>query len=431
MLYSNLRARPYFPLETINRYTKAMGGMHERTKFLLATLLCALSSSAVAFQSSIGPVSSRSQSNQILAEKRPAFLRSNPFSLSASAQDIAGATVGDATLDWSFLDGVYLITCPNADPNGERLSRAKAILDDVGLLDKVQVKEFDTDDENRIRGCYTSHISVLSDVLESTQKNKAGKNPFQELFGSFMPAGNNDGTDNTYGRDVNVLVLEDNLALSSGQLKQSLLDSVAKYTTTDPDWDMIHLSYIPYVPDLRLSRTDMRDIVKLSSGVGSALGTTAYVINSQAIQRLIQDDKENGGFYLPIPDVMAKLFPETRYATNPTIFVRAPNTKSLVNPQLDDLRELLFQPSVALFAQQLLIATGLTTNLLLPIIVLLLLGFSGASLVSTFESMYSLITTGDFGGPVAIPILSAAFSLFSLAVLAKGAMLAPKQETTS
>jgi hypothetical protein len=50
------------------------------------------------------------------------------------------------------------------------------------------------------------------------------------------------------------------------------------------------------------------------------------------------------------------------------------------------------------------------------------------SLVSTFESIYSLVTKGDFGGPVVVPILSGAFSLFSLAVLAKGAMLAPKPD---
>jgi hypothetical protein len=226
------------------------------------------------------------------------------------------------------------------------------------------------------------------------------------------------------------LVLEDNLALTSDQLKQELLDSVAKYMTTDPSWDVIHLSYIPYVPDLKVSRTDFRDIVKLSSGVGSALGTTAYIINTRAIKQLLKDDKENNGFYLPIPDVMAKLFPETRYATNPTIFVRAPNTKSLVNPQLDDLRELLFQPAVASFSQQVLLATGFTTNLLLPIVIFLLLGASGASLVSTFESIRSLSTNGDFGGPVIVPVVSAAFSLCSLAVLAKGAMLAPKQERT-
>jgi hypothetical protein len=372
------------------------------------------------------PFSRRSVTTAGASTKRPS--RCTTLSLGTSLQNVVGTAVQEVDFDWSFLDGVYLITCPNVDPNGMRLKRAMGILDDVGLADRVQVKQFDTDDENRIRGCYTSHISVLSSALEST-RSKGDKNLFEGLFRNFMP--NNEAFGDaalTDVRNVNVLVLEDNLALSGVQLKKQLLDSVEKYMTTNPDWDVIHLSYIPYVPDLKVSRTDCQDIVKLSSGIGSALGTTAYIINAKAIKQVLTEDKENNGFSLPIPDVMAKLFPETRYATNPTIFVRAPNTKSLVNPQLDDLRELLFQPVVASFSQQLLLATGLTTNILLPIIVLLLLGASGVSLVSTFESIYSLVTKGDFGGPVVVPILSGAFSLFSLAVLAKGAMLAPKPD---
>jgi len=380
------------------------------------------------------PISLRSVSSVEVSTHRSLFQRTT-LSLGASVPNLAETTtVQDADLDWSFLDAVYLITCPNADPNRMRLNRAIGILDDVGLADRVEIKEFDTDDENRIRGCYTSHICVLNSVLESTKGGGKGnnKNLLQGLFRNF--GGNvdflKDGGEKTTdgGRNVNVLVLEDNLALNGAQLKQELLNSVAKYMTTDPDWDVIHLSYIPYVPDLKVSRTNFQDIVKLSSGVGSALGTTAYIINSEAIKKLLKDDRDNNGFYLPIPDVMAKLFPETRYASNPTIFVRAPNTKSLVNPQLDDLRELLFQPVVASFSQQLLLTTGLTTNLLLPITILVLLGASGASLFSTFVSFHSLITNGDFDGPIIIPLLSGAFSLFSLAVLAKGIMLAPKQQ---
>ena len=166
----------------------------------------------------------------------------------------------------------------------------------------------------------------------------------------------------------------------------------------------MHLSYIPYVPDLRISRTETDDIVKLSCGIGSALGTTAYIINTKGMKRLIEEDAQKG-FYLPIPDLMSKLFPETRYATNPTIFVRAPDTKSLVNPQLDDLRSLLFRPSVASFAQQLLIKTGLTTNALLPIVVAVLLLASGASAVTTVQSFEQLVETGSFQGPVIVPIL--------------------------
>jgi GR25 family glycosyltransferase involved in LPS biosynthesis len=332
-----------------------------------------------------------------------------------------------AVLDWSFLDGVYLITCPNADPDGERVENAKEILDSVGLLDRLEVKEFDTDDEDRIRGCYTSHISVMKDIVgQSSKTSSKSKNPFDDFFGAFIPKGGPKSEE----RNFNALILEDNLALNGKQLKQAMLDSIVQYSRSDHEWDMIHLAYIPYVPDLKVSRTNNQDIVKLSCGVGSALGTTAYVINSKAMRTVLKDDRENGGFYLPIPDVMAKLFPETRYAVDPTIFVRAPDTKSLVNPQLDDLRSLLFQPVVATFVQRLLISTGLTTNALLPITIVLLLLASAASAVVTFDSFWSLLTTGSFEGPIFLPLLSASFSLFSLAIIVKGVMLAPSQDSS-
>lgn len=352
-------------------------------------------------------------------------LKSSRSRLQASVGTMLRSESTTQTLDWSFLDGVYLITCPNADPDGERVQKAKEILSEVGLSDKLEVKEFDTDDENRIRGCYTSHISVLNDVVNA---NKLGQsNPFDNLLSGFLGKGDDRATPE---RNVNIMVLEDNLALTGSQLKQQLIDSVASYMVEDRDWDMIHLSYIPYVPDLQISRTTNEDIVKLSCGVGSALGTTAYIINTKAIKTLLADDKENNGFYAPIPDVMAKLFPETRYAANPTIFVRAPNTKSLVNPQLDDLRSLLFQPAVAALVQQILIVSGITTNALLPLVVLVLLAASGLSLSSTAQSIQELLATGSIDGPILFPVLSALFSVFSLAIVAQGALLAPKQEST-
>ena len=70
-----------------------------------------------------------------------------------------------ARLDWSFLSGAYVITCPNADPGSVRLTNALGVLARAGLDGGlVEVKEFDTDDGDRIRGCYTSHISVIGDA---------------------------------------------------------------------------------------------------------------------------------------------------------------------------------------------------------------------------------------------------------------------------
>ena len=340
----------------------------------------------------------------------------NPTAVAISS---VAETDRSSALDWSFLDGVYLITCPNADPGGERLEKATGILNEVGLLDLVEIKSFDTDDEDRIRGCYTSHISVYKDILATISKQTT---IFNDFFGSLT-----NQPDSDIEKDMNVLILEDNLALSSGEVQQSVIDSIVQYTTENPTWDMVHLSYIPYVPDLKVTKTDQKDIVKLSCGVGSALGTTAYIINVKAIKRLLQEDKEQGGFYLPIPDLMAKLFPESRYATNPTMFVRAPNTKSLVNPQLDDLRALLFQPSVAVLIQSVLASTGLTTNALLPIVIASLLLCSGLSISSSLASLNELLTTGTIDGPIIVPVLSSLFSVLTLLIIAQGAILAPKQ----
>jgi hypothetical protein len=332
-----------------------------------------------------------------------------------------------AVLGWSFLDGVYLITCPNADPGGARLQKTQTILQEIGLSDKLVVKEFVTDDENRIRGCYNSHISVMKEILGKS----TAKNPLLELFGSFpfSDSSSKKATRSTTSaadqKEKVVLILEDNLALNGNKMNRAIVDAVATYCTVKPTWDMIHLAYIPYVPDLVVSGTSSKSIVKLSCGVGSALGTTAYIINSSAMKTILQEDQDLG-FYAPIPDVMAKLFPESRYAADPTIFTRAPDIKSLVNPQLDDLRSLLFQPAVAGFSQRLLAVTGLSTNVLLPLIVALLLLASAASGKLTLDFAWTLATTGDFNGPILLPILSSIFTLFSLLVIAQGAILAPK-----
>ena len=239
-------------------------------------------------------------------------------------QSITTNSEKEKILDWSFIDGVYLITCPNADADGSRISEAKSILDNSGLLDRLQVREFDTDDENRIRGCYTSHISVMQDIMNemsqksSSNNNNGGNNPFDDFLAMFS---NNEkeetttrneeknGKNNNGDDDFVALIIEDNLALSHGTIQQSKIDIVKEFCSTDntehnTSWDMIHLSYIPYVPDLKVSKTNTKDIVKLSCGIGSALGTTAYLINSSAIRTILNHDKQKGGFYAPIPDVM-------------------------------------------------------------------------------------------------------------------------------
>ena len=56
-----------------------------------------------------------------------------------------------ASVDWSFIDAAYLITCPQADGTNPRLDRAWSALKAVGLDSKTEVCEFGTDDDDRIR----------------------------------------------------------------------------------------------------------------------------------------------------------------------------------------------------------------------------------------------------------------------------------------
>lgn len=289
------------------------------------------------------------------------------------------------------------------------------------MSDKVIVKEFDTDDENRIRGCYTSHLSVMRDALKDARQ-QGRKSESNSWFNSFLPSASNGNAND--GRNYKVLILEDNLD-TSGSLSQATIDGIVDYISDDKPWDVVQLGYNPYVPNLVVSRTDHDRVVQLSCGVGSALGTTAYIINEEGLEAVVRQDEERG-FYAPIPDVMAELFPESRFAAYPAPFVRAPKTKSLVNPQLDDLRELLFVPVVACQVQNILTLTGLSTNALLPITIVFLLLSTVISGKASFDALWSLATTGSFDGPIILTLISTCFTVLSLGVLAQGALLAPK-----
>jgi len=333
----------------------------------------------------------------------------------------ATSTPTSAALDWSFLDSVYLIHCPNGDTDGTRIKSTKGILGEVNLLDSVIIKEFETDDEDRVRGCYTSHVSVFRDIIENSGQSSRTSSGFNLL--DIFQQRNDDSNDD---RNRNVLIFEDNVNLSNEVLLQNTIDAVSNFVQKNENqWDVIHLAYIPYVPDLQVSKTNDKRIVKLStSNKQSALGTTAYIINSRAMKRIVEEDDKNG-YTVSIPDAMADLFGESRYALNPTAFVRAPATKSLVNPQLDDLRSILFRPTVVAFVQQILVVTGLSTTVLLPLVILMLIITSISSASSTVQTALEFWNYGTLDGPILFPIINAIFSLFSLAIITQGILLAP------
>ena len=225
------------------------------------------------------------------------------------------------------------------------------------------------------------------------------------------------------------MIFEDNLYLGNRMLTQDTIDAISNFVKNNKNqWDVIHLAYIPYVPDLQISKTNDERIVKLSTkNKQSALGTTAYIINSRALKKLIEEDDKNG-YTVSIPDAMADLFGESRYALNPTTFVRAPATKSLVNPQLDDLRTILFRPTVVACVQQILVFTGLSTTVLLPLVVLLLVVTSINSATSSFHSALEFANNGTLDGPLLFPIINVIVSFFSLGLIIQGILLAPKPD---
>jgi hypothetical protein len=161
-------------------------------------------------------------------------------SLLASAETVAGTSENKFNLDWSFLDGVFLITCPNGDPDGSRMNSTRETLSQVSLLDNLKIKEFNTDDENRIRGCYSSHLSVYRDILKETYNAKKLWNGL-DFFSGFKQ-------NPEVCADVNVLILEDNVALCSRSVMQEALDSIASFVSKpDFEWDVIHLCKVRFL----------------------------------------------------------------------------------------------------------------------------------------------------------------------------------------
>ena len=223
-------------------------------------------------------------------------------------------------LDWSCIDAAYVITCPDADGSNVRLDRAREMLDAIGLGSRTEVRAFERDDEDRVRGCYTSHIEVLKEA--------------QERFSGDGPC--------------NILVLEDNLSISP-RISQSVLNNIASFIEAGSSdgfaaADLMHLAYIMYVPGLSVDRLpDEEHIVRLTCDADSVLGTTAYITTRSGLTAILAEH-ERTGYVDAIPNVMARLFPSSRYAAFPMPLHRAATIKSLVNSQLDQLRSLLFQP---------------------------------------------------------------------------------------
>ena len=259
--------------------------------------------------------------------------------------------------DWGFLDGIYLITTEGGD---DRVSETKEQLEKVGMWGKVQVRTFKTDDEDRVRGCYSSHINVLTDVKKTMQ----GSN------------------------DYKVLILEDNLettARMSPETVNNVAEFLGKASGSEQGWDVFHLAYMMYVPGLFLKGGSSESVVQMYTDASSAVGTSAYIISKRGVERMV-DNNAQSGYVDAVPNVMSRLFPQSRYAAYPMVFHRAGKTKSLVNPQLDDFRKVMFTPTMYTFWEKLMVGTGLQNNQLFPGLMITLLFGVLATAISALNS---------------------------------------------
>lgn len=72
-----------------------------------------------------------------------------------------------------------------------------------------------------------------------------------------------------------------------------------------------------------------------------------------------------------------------------------------------------------------MVTTNLSTNVLFPALVTTLLITSIKCGLNTFDAIQQQLTYGYFEGNVVLVGISGLFSLFSLAILAQGVLLAP------
>jgi hypothetical protein len=321
--------------------------------------------------------------------------------ISASATATSSPVTSYGKIDWSFLDAAFMITCPQKDGSNPRLERVMEQLQEVGLSDRVEVREFAPDDKDRVRGCYVSHITVL----EEAARRFEGRS------------------------ELAVLVLEDNLEVSP-RLAQSTLDAVSAFITARNGGamlDMVHLAYIMYVPGLSVETVSSSDsLVKLKCNADSVLGTSAYIVTASGLAALLEEHAKSG-YVDAIPNMMARRFPDSRFAAYPMPFHRAATVKSLVNSQLDNLRALIFQAPVYTRWEQLLVSSGLSTNLLFPTLcVALMLGALSGGAEAT-SALFAARRGEDVN--LVLPLLSAVLSTACLAVLGYGLALAPPPQT--
>ena len=140
-----------------------------------------------------------------------------------------------------------------------------------------------------------------------------------------------------------------------------------------------------YVPGLFLKDVKEENVRKMYTDESSAVGTSAYIVSKKGVDAMLRNDEEFG-FTEAVPNVMSRLFPESRYAAYPMVFHRAGKINSLVNPQLDDFHGIMFTPVMYTNWEKLMVSTGLQNNQLFPGLLITLLFSVLAATVSVLNN---------------------------------------------
>lgn len=202
---------------------------------------------------------------------------------------------------WPAICASHLIT--NALEGSNRLSAASIALEALGIQDNTVVNRFAMDREDKVRGCYTSHVATLRNACATMKRQKIDK--------------------------FNLLMLEDNFeVVQPSSVAHDLIQEVNTFAAAEGNsFDVIHLGYMMYVPGLRIQRSPNlgSNIVQLlASSNATAVGTSGYIISDSGAEKLLAYDQRNGGYAgVPLPNVFATLYPSTRYAVFPMLVHRS------------------------------------------------------------------------------------------------------------
>ncbi|CAJ1389449.1 unnamed protein product [Effrenium voratum] len=198
--------------------------------------------------------------------------------------------------------------------------RSSALEQLATLQRRPQLRTFQRDTELGARGCYSSHLAVYREALESQL-------PFAMIF-------------------------EDNLQVTVDQAEARDLLAKAEDFCLEEQPQVLHLSLVHSAASLRLTRhkglvrvertsPDWYGPVFIEQPPG--LGTTGYIICRQAMERLVELDRVQG-YQQPIDELLAAQFPET-FALFPAVLHRGP-AQSLINPDQALFRSVMYDQRV-------------------------------------------------------------------------------------